>query len=147
MGDVSDVKETASARLRHVSGERTLNQYIIKEVLGKGSYGTVYRGIDTALDHTVAIKELDAKKLKRNKMSKLGTPFGGRGRFVRGRGGSAGISRPQSPPEASNPIDLVRGEIAIMKKLKHRNVVKLFEVLYDPLQVKFDSTLCREQDI
>jgi hypothetical protein len=35
----------------------------------------------------------------------------------------------------TSPIDLVRGEIAILKKLNHRNVVKLFEVLDDPSQV------------
>ncbi|ORZ09168.1 kinase-like domain-containing protein [Absidia repens] len=35
-------------------------------------------------------------------------------------------------PGSSNPLDHVRGEMAILKKLDHTNVVKLFEVLDDP---------------
>ncbi|KAJ3373242.1 hypothetical protein HDU91_000955 [Kappamyces sp. JEL0680] len=42
--------------------------------------------------------------------------------------------RPSAPANASNPLDLVRGEIAILKMLDHRNVVKLYEVLDDPSQ-------------
>jgi len=34
--------------------------------------------------------------------------------------------------ELADPLYLVRGEIAIMKKLNHENVVKLIEVLDDP---------------
>jgi calcium/calmodulin-dependent protein kinase kinase 2 len=34
--------------------------------------------------------------------------------------------------EFVDPLHLVRGEIAIMKKLNHENVVKLIEVLDDP---------------
>lgn len=34
--------------------------------------------------------------------------------------------------ELADPLYLVRGEIAIMKKLNHENVVKLVEVLDDP---------------
>lgn len=32
----------------------------------------------------------------------------------------------------NNPLDLVRGELAILKKLNHPYVVKLYEVLDDP---------------
>ena len=32
----------------------------------------------------------------------------------------------------SDPLHLIRGEIAVLKKLNHVNVVKLFEVLDDP---------------
>jgi serine/threonine protein kinase len=44
------------------------------------------------------------------------------------------VSRPAQKP-TGNPIDLVRGEIAILKKLKHKNIVQLYEVLDDPTQV------------
>lgn len=33
---------------------------------------------------------------------------------------------------SSNPLDLVRSELAILKKLSHRNVIRLYEVLDDP---------------
>ena|ERR1700761_4479410 len=35
-------------------------------------------------------------------------------------------------PDATNSLDLIRQEIAIMKKLDHPNVVSLIEVLDDP---------------
>jgi serine/threonine protein kinase len=41
---------------------------------------------------------------------------------------------PGHQPEPGNPIDLVRGEIAILKKLAHPNIVRLYEVLDDPRQ-------------
>ncbi|KAJ3331999.1 hypothetical protein HDU76_001615 [Blyttiomyces sp. JEL0837] len=128
-----DIRETTDAKVVDVSGERTLNQYAIKNVLGRGSYGTVYRAEDTSTGQMVAIKEMDARKLKRNKLTKAGGPFGPRGRF-RGRGGGAAGQMHSPPVSSENPIDLVRGEIAIMKKLNHVNVVKLFEVLHDPNQ-------------
>jgi [calcium/calmodulin-dependent protein kinase] kinase len=33
---------------------------------------------------------------------------------------------------ASDPLYLIRSEVAVLKKLNHVNVVKLFEVLDDP---------------
>ncbi|OAD07968.1 hypothetical protein MUCCIDRAFT_154806 [Mucor lusitanicus CBS 277.49] len=33
---------------------------------------------------------------------------------------------------ASNPLDLVRGELAVLKKLNHPHIVRLYEVLDDP---------------
>ena len=42
-----------------------------------------------------------------------------------------GVGRSATPAN-DNPLDLVRGEMAILKKLNHPNMVKLFEVLDDP---------------
>lgn len=56
----------------------------------------------------------------------------------RGRGGIAGLGVGRShalgsnPASSGNPVDLVRGEVAILKKLNHPHVVKLYEVLDDP---------------
>ncbi|CAO3596662.1 unnamed protein product [Absidia cylindrospora] len=61
--------------------------------------------------------------------------IGARGRG-RGRGIGLGVGRETAAaaaqPGSSNPLDLVRGEVAILKKLHHPNVVKLYEVLDDP---------------
>lgn len=53
----------------------------------------------------------------------------GRGRS-RGRGGIASANGDHGL--SNNPLDLVRSEVAILKKLNHRNVIKLYEVLDDP---------------
>ncbi|KNC98646.1 CAMKK/CAMKK-META protein kinase [Spizellomyces punctatus DAOM BR117] len=135
------IKETLNAVFREESdGQRTLNQYIIKDVLGKGAYGTVYYGVDTSAEgqnEGVAIKEFSKSKLRRQKLQREGGPFGARG--LRGRGRGAGVapsalSHANMLAKSDNPIDLVRGEIAILKKLDHENVVRLYEVLDDPQQ-------------
>lgn len=94
----------------------------------------------------VAIKEFSKSKLRRQKLQKEGGTFGLGRRLGRGRGRGAPAAAPSTRPGAAdraselcksgNPIDLVRGEIAIFKKLDHPNVIKLFEVLDDPDQVK-----------
>ncbi|KAI8914823.1 kinase-like domain-containing protein [Powellomyces hirtus] len=132
------IKETRDAVFREApDGQRTLNQYVLQHILGRGAYGTVYHGIDTAHPdgpEDVAIKEFSKAKLRRLKLQKEGGAFGARGRF-RGRGrGAAATVRADALSKSDNPIDLVRGEIAILKKLDHPNVVRLYEVLDDPNQ-------------
>ncbi|KAH6578779.1 hypothetical protein BASA61_000008 [Batrachochytrium salamandrivorans] len=98
-----EVKETLDAVVTEEdSGDRQLNQYHIKRVLGSGSFGTVHLRVEG-----------------RSRGASL-TSSGG---------GHAAVTK-----AVQNPIDLVRGEIAILKKLCHRNIVKLFEVLDDPNQ-------------
>lgn len=53
--------------------------------------------------------------------------------FRRGGPRGRGRGRPMAGrTESSNPLDLVRGELAVLKKLNHPHVVRLFEVLDDP---------------
>jgi serine/threonine protein kinase len=137
------VKETLDAKTYddETSGERRLNQYVLGKVLGKGSFGTVYRAMDKDSGREVAIKEFSKNKLRKQKAQKSGLLLFGRGRG-RGRGG---LSRPppqEEPKTPDNPIELVRSEIAILKKLDHINVVKLFEVLDDPNQVLIYCKYC-----
>jgi serine/threonine protein kinase len=61
-------------------------------------------------------------------LRKAGPRGRGRGRFGLGVGRSSATAAEQP----KNPLDLVRGEMAILKKLNHENVVKLYEVLDDP---------------
>ncbi|KAJ3157849.1 hypothetical protein HDU89_000228 [Geranomyces variabilis] len=132
------IKETLNAVFHEgADGERTLNQYHLQHTLGRGAYGTVYYALDLtnpADPEPVAIKEFSKAKLRRLKLQKEGGAFGARGRF-RGRGrGAAATVRADALSKSDNPIDLVRGEMAILKKLDHPNVVRLYEVLDDPDQ-------------
>lgn len=55
-----------------------------------------------------------------------------RGARGRGRSGISSAITNDSHGISNNPLDLVRSEVAILKKLNHRNVIKLYEVLDDP---------------
>jgi len=74
---------------------KTINQYLLGEVLGKGSYGKVREALDTTNFERVAIKIV-----KKQMLRKL----------------------PGGIEETS-----VKQEIAIMKNLAHKNVVKMLE--------------------
>lgn len=112
-----------------IDGVRTLNErYILKEQLGSGSFGIVYLAEDIEQHLNVAIKECSKSKLRKRKHSQCGI-FGERGKIRR-----VTVKRPIQPLPIDNPIDLVRGEIAVLKRLNHRNVVKLYAVLDDPDQ-------------
>lgn len=153
----SDVKETLGAQVSEDSaGVRRLNQYAMKQLLGSGSYGNVYEGFDNERHIKVAIKQFSKARLRRNLQTKRGVAgVALRGR-MRGRINNAhhvksasrdddalgnsiassistnsttSSSSSSSSSSEESPIELVRGELAILKKLDHKNVVKLYEVL------------------
>lgn len=95
-----------------------LNQYKLKNEIGKGSYGVVKLAYNEDSEEFYAMKVVSKKKL----LKQCG--------FIR-RFPSQGSQ--QDPfPKAMLPLDRVYKEIAILKKLDHPNVVKLVEVLDDP---------------
>ncbi|ORX97646.1 kinase-like protein [Basidiobolus meristosporus CBS 931.73] len=126
------VKESLSALMTESEdGVRQLNQYTLKEKLGQGAYGSVYYGIDGVDGSAYAIKELSKAQLRKNNQSNmLRERSMGRG-IGRGRGrGLFAIKAAQKLEEENgNPLDLVRSEVAILKKLSHPNIVNLREVL------------------
>ncbi|XP_028429582.1 calcium/calmodulin-dependent protein kinase kinase 1b [Perca flavescens] len=89
-----------------------LNQYKLKNEIGKGSYGVVKLAYNEDSEQYYAMKVVSKKRLMR----------------------LCGFFR-RMPPQGSNPVfplEKVYKEIAILKKLDHHNVVKLVEVLDDP---------------
>ncbi|KAK9768055.1 hypothetical protein K7432_001640 [Basidiobolus ranarum] len=126
------VKESLSAFMTETEdGVRQLNQYTLNQKLGQGAYGSVYHGIDGVDGSEYAIKELSRAQLRKNNQSNMLRERGmGRG-IGRGRGrGLFGIKAAQKAEEENgNPLDLVRSEVAILKKLTHPNIVVLREVL------------------
>ncbi|KAM4053359.1 calcium/calmodulin-dependent protein kinase kinase 2 isoform 1-T2 [Anomaloglossus baeobatrachus] len=97
-----------------------LNQYKLKDEIGKGSYGVVKLAYNEYDNTYYAMKVLSKKKLLRQAGFPRRPPP--RGTKAASDGGSL----------AKGPIERVYQEIAILKKLDHPNVVKLVEVLDDP---------------
>ncbi|XP_028321169.1 calcium/calmodulin-dependent protein kinase kinase 1b isoform X2 [Gouania willdenowi] len=99
-----------------------LNQYKLKNEIGKGSYGVVKLAYNEDSEEYYAMKVVSKKKL----MRQCG--------FLRRKSSPIPITQQQLDPfpKAVLPLDRVYREIAILKKLDHPNVVKLVEVLDDP---------------
>uniref|UniRef100_A0A3Q3LE92 calcium/calmodulin-dependent protein kinase n=1 Tax=Mastacembelus armatus TaxID=205130 RepID=A0A3Q3LE92_9TELE len=97
-----------------------LNQYKLKDEIGKGSYGVVKLAYNEDDNTYYAMKVLSKKRL----MRQAGFP-----RRPPPRGAKAA---PEGPLQPKGPLERVYQEIAILKKLDHPNVVKLVEVLDDP---------------
>ncbi|KAI9826852.1 MAG: hypothetical protein M1832_005791 [Thelocarpon impressellum] len=143
------VKETLNARSEYTNSEddgpamHRINQYIIKQEIGRGSFGAVHLAVDQ-YGTEYAVKEFSKSRLRKRAQSHiLRRP---RGMNIR-RPGHLGagfdfnsplhrrsVSEIHDQEEGGNPLYLIREEIAIMKKLNHDNLVCLFEVLDDPAE-------------
>ncbi|NXS39120.1 KKCC2 kinase, partial [Balaeniceps rex] len=93
-----------------------LNQYKLKDEIGKGSYGVVKLAYNEDDNTYYAMKVLSKKKLMRQAGFPRRPPPRG------AKAASEGCVQPKGP------IEQVYQEIAILKKLDHPNVVKLVEV-------------------
>ncbi|KAL9093339.1 MAG: hypothetical protein Q9165_004080 [Trypethelium subeluteriae] len=137
------VKETLNARSEYSNSEddgaaiHRINQYTIKQEIGRGSFGAVHLGIDQ-FGREYAVKEFSKSRLRKRAQSHLlrrpNAPK--RSGQLAGLGFNSPLHRHPSSDlrneSNSNPLDLIKEEIAIMKKLNHNNLVALIEVLDDP---------------
>ncbi|KAJ5353326.1 hypothetical protein N7452_002300 [Penicillium brevicompactum] len=132
------VKETLDARSEYYTSqddgtaEHRINQYVIKQEIGRGSFGAVHLAADQ-FGNEYAVKEFSKSRLRKRAQSHLlRRPRGPR------RPGSDFNSPLHRHPSgndaenAQNPLYLIKEEIAVMKKLNHHNLVSLIEVLDDP---------------
>ncbi|KAL4868517.1 hypothetical protein BDV12DRAFT_169594 [Aspergillus spectabilis] len=134
------VKETLNARSEYTlsqddgTAEHRINQYVIKQEIGRGSFGAVHVAVDQ-YGNEYAVKEFSKTRLRKRAKSHL---------LRRSRGPKRSAEGFNSPlhrqgtgigdEETKNALYLIREEIAIMKKLHHSNLVSLIEVLDDPTQ-------------
>ncbi|GAB7362342.1 hypothetical protein MBLNU230_g2668t1 [Neophaeotheca triangularis] len=141
------VKETLNARSNYGSSEddgasvRRINQYVIKQEIGRGSFGAVHLATDQQ-GNEFAVKEFSKSRLRRRAQSNLlrrpnAAARRPGGHLAAGLGFNSPLHRSASPSKGdlSDPresLALIREEIAIMKKLSHNNLVSLIEVLDDP---------------
>ncbi|RFU35908.1 hypothetical protein B7463_g448, partial [Scytalidium lignicola] len=132
-----EIKETLNARSGYTNNEddgkpeHHINQYIIKDEIGRGSFGAVHLAVDQ-YGHEYAIKEFSKSRLRKRAQSNILR----RPHFARRPGNPAlhrnSASAIHDHEGKANPLYLIKEEIAIMKKLNHPNLVSLIEVLDDP---------------
>ncbi|KAI8638243.1 kinase-like domain-containing protein [Parasitella parasitica] len=135
----SAVVETLGATTSETKeGLRKINNYLLKKEIGRGAFGTVHLGIDENTNTEYAIKEFSKSRLRKKEQMDLFRGGGSRGRgrsrmmgLGVNRGAAAGATA-SGGGSSSNPLDLVRGEMAVLKKLNHPHIVRLYEVLDDP---------------
>ncbi|KAI1812041.1 Pkinase-domain-containing protein [Poronia punctata] len=135
-----EIKETLNAKYINdeVDGEQleVINQYILKEEIGSGSYASVYLAVDQ-FGNEYAVKKFSKARLRKRAQSHiLRRPGPGRPHpSAPGTGLNYFHKRQfsrQENAEARDALHFIRAEIAIMKKLNHPNLVALIEVLDDP---------------
>ncbi|CAK83622.1 unnamed protein product (macronuclear) [Paramecium tetraurelia] len=107
------VRETVKAvTLKNNEGQKMLNDYVFDEFLGQGAFGKVklaHKQGDPSKRY--AIKILKKSKLKRQR------------EFVKDANGNLVVK---------DALQDVRKEIAIMKKIRHKNLIQLYEVIDNP---------------
>ncbi|KAH6664337.1 calcium/calmodulin-dependent protein kinase [Plectosphaerella plurivora] len=114
-----------------------INQYIIKDEIGRGSYGAVHLAVDQ-FGNEFAVKEFSKVRLRKRAQSSMlrrGPHHPRRfppGAGLNGRFPEAGPTAGSSREDQQDALVYIREEIAIMKKLNHPNLVQLIEVLDDP---------------
>ncbi|CAD8088420.1 unnamed protein product [Paramecium primaurelia] len=116
------VRETVKAiTLKNEEGQKMLNDYVFDEFLGQGAFGKVKlahkKGDPT---QRFAIKILKKSKLKRQR------------EFVKDANGNLVVK---------DALQDVRKEIAIMKKIRHHNLIQLYEVIDNPTSDKLFMVL------
>lgn len=121
------IKETLNASLKVDETGKTINQYQVQHAVGHGSFGTVWLVVDTTTGENYAMKEYSKSMLRRKKQSEQM-----RQRRIKGSILQQSPSSILEENDMTNPINLIRREVAIMKKVDHPNVVTLIEVLDDP---------------
>ncbi|XP_046841423.1 calcium/calmodulin-dependent protein kinase kinase 2-like [Xenia sp. Carnegie-2017] len=87
----------------------SLNEYKLLEEIGKGSYGVVRMCYSESDHHNYAMKIMSKKRIIRK----------------------AGLVKPNDRGK-KDALESLKREIAILKKVDHPNIVKLYEVLDDP---------------
>ncbi|KAI9750760.1 MAG: hypothetical protein M4579_006317 [Chaenotheca gracillima] len=137
------VKETLNARSEYTNNDddgqaqHRINQYIIKQEIGRGSFGAVHLAVDQ-FGTEYAVKEFSKSRLRKRAQSNIlrrpNAPQRRPGHLAAGLGFNSPMFRHDSSEQkqVGNPLSLIQEEIAIMKKLNHDNLVPLIEVLDDP---------------
>ena len=116
-----NVREYTGGMKEADDGTTTLCEYEIIAELGRGSYGTVLLGVNGDQDEPVAIKTMFKKTI--SKQVTMGSPSPSEGSF------STNTSSANFDAEVI--ASAAEREIALMKRLRHKNLVQLYAVIED----------------
>ena len=108
LSDINTIKESERVKNFDAEGNKYYNEYRILEPLGRGAYSKVKLVMKENVKY--AMKIIDKKELKKKKF------------FTQDKDGNVIIN--------SLLKDALK-EIAILKKLNHPNIIKLYEILHD----------------
>lgn len=114
MNTVRESLHAMSVQLK--DGSRKINQYHLLKEIGKGSFALVHLGETNDETRFYAIKEFDKRRMRRQRLMELRKQ----------------LQTLSQLNDENDPLNLVRTEVAIMKKLHHPNVLRLYEALDDP---------------
>ncbi|KAK9830087.1 hypothetical protein WJX72_009710 [[Myrmecia] bisecta] len=104
------VVETHKLRVDSLKGATFVNQYIIIKTIGFGAFGKVKLCLNSQDHRLYAIKLINKATLKRNRLHRTSS----------------------TGPRPKSDVGEVMQEIAVMKRLRHPNIVRLVEVIDDP---------------
>lgn len=106
------LKETSSLKLAKLRGCTFVNQYVVIKYLGRGACGRVFLCMDMTDNRLYAVKIVKKVELEAQRAKGPNEAKGGRRR--------------------RNPVEDLKREVAIMRTLRHKNIVSLQEVVDDP---------------
>jgi len=158
-----EVKESSSAKVKKAQNRlQRVNDYAFVKMLGKGAYGQVYLA-EYDPDTSVAAATAAGADSSINPIAVLNKAVGTASQIVTSAMDTTGVNKAvgtmsrfvglsEKPPEVAIKVlsrsilkrkrvgrtgsayDSVLGEIAVMKHLRHANIVRLYEVIDDPDQ-------------
>ena len=114
MNTVRESLHAMSVQLK--DGSRKINQYHLLKEIGKGSFAIVHLGETNDEQRFYAIKEFDKRRMRRQRLMEL----------------RKHLQTLSKLNDENDPLSLVRAEVAIMKKLHHPNILRIYEALDDP---------------
>ncbi|RAL05619.1 putative calcium/calmodulin dependent protein kinase [Aspergillus ibericus CBS 121593] len=133
------LKETLNARSEYYTSqddgtaEHRINQYVIKQEIGRGSFGAVHLATDQfGNEYVFCLAPCHLARLRKRAQSHLLRRPRGPKRPSDGFNSPLHRRPPGEDENTENALYLIKEEIAIMKKLNHNNLVSLIEVLDDP---------------